>query len=251
MGQQKLNVRPEYSALGRRKAVSPLLAELINSILELRKAIGLSAPREAVDLGCGQLRNLRELRHTFPFVWLVDTEFQLNRTHDFGSMCGTITDYVRRYYHDGTVIVMNEKAFRASDLRPDVIFSINVMDVVPAQARRSILDSVREHLPLTGQFASLVPRNDSRTLQLCQTARVYEDGHVFPNHGAFTYYKNWAGAELQRLYRVYSLSVTRDLSRYRHSCLICMRERAPKPVHRGFDVGRAKARVRLQRSGTG
>jgi hypothetical protein len=45
-------------------------------------------------------------------------------------------------------------------------------------------------------------------------ANPYRDGHLSPNQGASTFYKNWPGRELKRLYRLYSLSVVRDLSRF-------------------------------------
>ena len=222
MSGKTITLRPEFSALGRRKPISPFLTRLIRAVLEERRRRGLASAQTGLEYGCGQLRNLKELKRHFPQVVLVDTEFQLNRVHDFAGKPLTAGQYVRRHYKDGSVTVMSDVDFRASDLRPDVIFSINVMDVVPPQTRRSILSSIRDHLPLTGQFVSLVPRNDSRTLNLCRHALAYRDGHVFSNHGAHTFYKNWPDTTLQRLYRIYSLEVIRDLSRYRHSCLICM-----------------------------
>ncbi len=220
---------PEFSALGRRKAICPLLPDLIQSVLEVRRSLGLGPPTQAVDLGCGQLRNLKELREHFPSLCLVDTTFQLSRTHDFGGKRLTISEYIRRYYPRGTVRVMSDREFASSGMRPDVIFSINVMDVVPPQTRRTILCTVRQRLPSTGQFASLVSRNDSRTLRLCRDARRYRDGYLFPNHGTLTYYRNWPGIQLSRLYQMHSLAVVRDLSRYRHSCLVCMLKSPTKP----------------------
>jgi hypothetical protein len=222
MARKTLTIRPEFSALGRRKPISPLLPKLIQCVLELRRLTGLNAPRLALELGCGQLRNLKALKRYFASVILVDTSLQLNRPHDFGGKRLTIPEYVRRHYPEGSVTVMSDREFAISNLRPDVIFSINVMDVVPPRARRVMLSSVCGHLPITGQFASLVPRNDSRTLHLCRGTREYRDGHLFPNHGAFTFYKNWSEDELQRLYRSYSLGVVSDRSCYRHSCLLCM-----------------------------
>lgn len=228
MGCRTTNIRPEFSALGRRMPICPLLSELIQSVLEIRRLHELSTPRLALELGCGQLRNLRELKKHFPSVALVDTELQLNRVHDFGGKHLTLQEYVRRYHSDGSVTVMSDREFAISNLRPDAIFSINVMDVVPPKTRRAMLSSIIEHLPIAGQFASLVPRNDSRTLHLRRGARTYQDGHLFPNHGAFTFYKNWPGDELQHLYRHYSLNVVRDLSRYRYSCLVCMLKSSSK-----------------------
>jgi hypothetical protein len=226
-----MNVRPEFSALGRRKSISPLLIELIHCVFEARRLRGLTAPRMVLELGCGQLRNLKELKKHFRSVILVDTPFQLNRLHEFDGRRLTIPEFVRRRFRDGAVRAMSDREFAVSSLRPDVILSINVMDVVPPQARRAMLSSVQSHLSATGQFASLVPRNDSRTLHLCARADVYRDGHLFPNHGAYTFYRNWPGSGLQRLYRRYSLGVVCDRSNYRYSCLVCMKETARSSVH--------------------
>jgi hypothetical protein len=243
MRSKTLKIRPEFSALGRRKPISPLLTGLIQSVLEVRRIYELGTPRLALELGCGQLRNLKELKKYFPSILLVDTEFQLGRIHDFGGKRMTVSDYVRRYYPDGTVMIMNDREFAASSVRPDVIFVINVMDVVPPQTRREILSCVKVHLSRTSQFASLVPRNDSRTLHLCTRDRRYRDGYLFSNHGALTFYKNWSDRGLQRLYFLYSLGVVRNLSSYRHSCLVCMLKQSSKcfrfdlpPISAGFMI---------------
>ncbi len=219
---KRKTIRPEFSALGRHKPISPLLGQLIQRVLEVRRLRGIRTPRLALELGCGQLRNLTELRKYFSSLILVDTVRQLNQPHDFGGKRMTVPEYVRRYYPDGTVTVMTDHEFAVSQLRPDVIFSINVMDVVPPETRQRILTIVNAHLSSTAQFVSLVPRNDSRTLHLCTRGRAHRDGYIFPNHGAYTFYRNWPGSKLQRLYRIYSLSVVHDQSCYRYSCLVCM-----------------------------
>jgi hypothetical protein len=200
---------------------SPLLAELISGVADLRRESGLRPARLVVEYGCGLLRNLRELRQHFPEVCLVDTDLQLTRFHEFGSRRMTAPEYVRRHYRHGSVTTLTDREFEASRLRPDVIFSVNVMDVVPPETRLSMLDNVNKHLSPRGQFALLVPRNDSRTLNLCKGARAYRDGHLFPNHGAFTYYRNWLSDELQRFCRSHGFDVVRDLSRYRYCCIVC------------------------------
>lgn len=243
------NIRPELSALGRRKAQCPLLPKLIQAVLDFRQENGFGTARQVVDLGCGQLRNLSELAGRFQSLLLVDTEFQLNRTHNFGGRLMTIPEYVKRYYPDGSIAVMSDRDFSSSRFRSDIIFSINVMDVVPPQTRQLILDVVTKHLSPKGQFASLVARNDSRTLHLCKGAQKHQDGHIFHNHGAFTFYKNWTGTQLAELYRSRSLHVVRDLSRYRHSCLICMRKSESKRLriarlpHRQEEMAGHRARV--------
>jgi hypothetical protein len=216
------NIRPESSALGMGKPISPFLPQLIAAVQDVRREFGLAPARMVLEYGCGQLRNLRELHGYFPMVHLVDTELQLNRLHDFGGKRLTVRDYVRRYYRNGGVTVMSAPEFEASSLKVDVIFSINVMDVVPPETRLAMLATVKMHLHSSGQFASLVPRNDSRTLNLCRSSRAYQDGHIFPNHGAFTFYKNWSGDGLQRLYQSNGLDVMRDLSRYRYSSMVCL-----------------------------
>jgi Methyltransferase domain len=219
---RELDIRPEFSALGMGKPISPLLPVLIRAVLEIRDARNLRPPKLAVDYGCGLLRNLREIRRHFPRLCLVDTELQLTRPHDFGGSLMSVRDYIARHSHRNSIRVLTHEEFEASDISPDVILSINVMDVVPPGTRRAMLGAIRHHLRPTGQFASLVPRNDSHTLELCRTARRCRDGHVVPNRGAFTYYRNWSDDGLRGLYRSFGLQVVHDLSRYRYSCVVCL-----------------------------
>jgi Methyltransferase domain len=215
------NIRPEASALGMRKGASSQLATLIKAVLKVRTERGLGPARLVAEYGCGQLRNLKELRRHFPAICLVDTDLQLSRTHDFRGKRMTIPDYIKRYYRSRRVTVLTERQFEKSRLKPDVIFSINVMDVVPRHTRLSILGTTLNHLPSGGQLAALVPRNDTRTLDLCTNARAYRDGYLFRNHGVFTHDRNWLGSDFQRLCRSRGFHLLRDLSRYRYCCIIC------------------------------
>jgi hypothetical protein len=232
------NIRPEFSALGKKKPISPLLIDLITAVIDYRHERGYGPARMVLEYGCGQLRNLAELRKYFPSVCLVDTDLQLSRLHDFGGKHLTVYEYIRRYYRKGGVTVMSERQFAASTLKPDVIFSVNVLDVVPPETRLGMLTNIRNHLSSTGQLAALVPRNDTRTLNLCKRARSYADGYLFANHGAFTYYRNWSGDGLQLLCQSYGFHVERDLSRYRYSCLVC-------------ELKRRQGRTRQRNSGRG
>jgi hypothetical protein len=221
-------IRPESSALGMKMPTSPLLTELIAGVMDIRRESGLRPARLVMEYGCGLLRNLRELRRHFPQVCLVDTELQLTRFHDFGGKRMTVPEYVRRHYRHRSVITLTDRQFEASRLVPDVVFSVNVMDVIPPETRRAMLANVCEHLSTRGQFALLVPRNDSRTMNLCKGARTYRDGHLFSNHGAFTYYRNWLSDELQRFCRLHGFDVVHDLSRYRYCCFACQLKKRRK-----------------------
>lgn len=223
MKRARLRIRPEASALGRRKAISPVLRQLITGLTNIRREKGLCRPIVAVEYGCGQLRNLGKLRRHYPRLYMIDTVLQLSKVHDFAGRRLTIPQYVEAHYRGDGVKVMSNREFAASNVKADVIFSINVMDVVPPATRFTMLRDIRKHLAPTGQFVSLVPRNDSRTLNLCGVARRYLDGHIFLNHGVFTYYKNWPGDQLAQVYRRSGLHVVMDLSRYRHSAVICDR----------------------------
>jgi hypothetical protein len=238
-------IRSELSALGRNKPISPVLTQLIAAVFQVRREHCLAEPRIALEYGCGQLRNLKELRRHFQSVCLVDTPMQLSRTHDFDGKHLTVHEYVKRHYRSDCVTVMTDLEFAVSRMKPDVIFSINVMDVVPPQTRRAMLRNIRQHLAAHGQFASLVPRNDSRTLNLCKHARTYADGHIFPNHGFLTYYRNWPLDQLQQLYQASGLSILRDLSRYRCSCLVCESLSRPRTVTgRRRNPGRHRQSIR-------
>lgn len=173
-----------------------------------------------VDLGCGQLRNVDTLLGCSNKLYIVDTEYQLSRPHNFNSESLTVYDFVKTHYSGGDVTPMNTLEFGQSELAANLIFIVNVLDVTPPETRNEILRAARQNLAKGGLIITIAPRNDSHTLKLCTEERRYRDGFVFPNHGAYTYYKNWSSDDLKRLFKRHGLKSVSDTSNYRHACNI-------------------------------
>src|SRR5260370_26635884 len=133
----------------------------------------------------------------------------------------TIREFIAANYPKSRIQILSNKQFALSAMSAGVVFSTNVLDVTPPETRHEILESATRNLSKRGLFVSIVPRNDSRTLNLCQTAQKYRDGNIFPNKNAFTFYRNWSNKDLVKLYRKHSLEVVVDISNYRYACMIC------------------------------
>ncbi|MBI4659660.1 MAG: methyltransferase domain-containing protein [Verrucomicrobia bacterium] len=214
-------IQTELSALGIRKASSPRLKPLIARLAELQDAGLLSHDPLIVDQGCGQLRITKELLKHYHRIVVVETDFQLSRKHKFFDEKLTIPEFLKLRWSNHRIEVMSSTRFAKSQLRADVVFSVNVLDVTPPHTRGSILRAARQNISQNGVFAVIVPKNESWTLRLCTKERKHADGFVFSNHRAHTFYKNWQAAPLRKLLKRYGFLVWEDLSRFRIACLIC------------------------------
>lgn len=216
----KRTIAPELSALGIKKNINPMLPKLVWELQQLRDE-GRGPAMLVVDSGCGQLRHLEILLKSFPKLCLVDTELQLERMHLFAGKKQTIKDFIKSHYPKSQIKILSSQQFKRSSLSAGIVFSINVLDVTPPTTRNEILKSAVKNLSSQGLFAAIVPRNDSRTLSLCKTAKQYRDGYIFPNRNAFTFYKNWTDYALMKLFAKHSLKVVVDISNFRYACVIC------------------------------
>lgn len=170
-----------------------------------------------MEYGCGLLRNVPAL--DYPVVHALDTEFQLTRRHVIGDFKGSLQDYAKDAFPRRDIRVTTPDRFHAKNV--DVVFCINVLDVVPSSTRVKILRHVSNILTPRSQFVLIVPRNDSRTIKLCTDANRFADGYAFPNHGAYTFYRNWRETkDLVSSLDRQGLRVIADLSIYRHAILI-------------------------------
>ena len=212
-------IKPENSALGIRKAPSPMLPRVftaINSLVAKQKVNPVT-----LDHGCGQLRNIRSLLDFSNQLILVDTEKQLTKKHNFLGEYLTIQEYITKKYPEHNIRIFNSDKFEVSQLNIDIVFSINVLDVTPPKIRGAALRAIRKNLRDNGILVLIVPRNDSWTLQRCSKADKFADGYVFPNHGAFTFYRNWDDFSLEAIARRYGFVLLQNLSVYRYGCILC------------------------------
>jgi SAM-dependent methyltransferase len=192
------NVLKELEALGFTHSVSPLV----------------------VDCGCGQLRNTHVLLSLSSRLVLVDTACQLESEHNFLGEKMRVAAYVKRTWPEEHISVMSVSEFNASRLQADVVFSINVLDVVPAKTRAAVLRASLRNLRDGGIFVAVVPRNDGWTLRICTPQSRYNDGYIFPHAHGYTYYRNWSGDSLALIIKRHGFRLVKDLSIYRQVCLL-------------------------------
>jgi hypothetical protein len=216
----KKAIKSEYSALGIRKAPSPVLMQALTAVRGLVYENQQDDPL-TLDHGCGQLRNVKSLLQFSNRLVLVDTESQLSKKHNFFGEHLTIQEYIEGKYDCNCIMVMNDRQFERSRLKVNVAFSINVIDVTPPMIRNAILRAIRRNMAKRGVFVLIVPRNDSWTLRRCSKQNRYADGYIFQNHGTLTFYRNWDNLSLETLLKRHGLRIVCDLSNYRYASMIC------------------------------
>lgn len=218
-----IEIVPELSALGIKKAINPMLLKVNEQIKKFPNFENLERVPAVVDLGCGQLRNLKEFEKHFSNLYLVDSERQFQKKHNFYGDLETIPEFIEKNYKGKNIKVLNFENFASSDISANLIFLINVLDVTPSKTRNKILRIARQRLSKDGYFIVITPRNDSHTLKLCTDDRKFEDGYFFPNRNYFTFYKNWSNQQIKELFDKHRLKIVKDLSIYRYSCCILKR----------------------------
>jgi len=217
----RIAIRPELSAQGIRKRPNPMLA----SVLQELGTLGFmrSSSPLVVDCGCGQLRHAEMLLSLSSRLVLVDTPYQLDSAHDFLGQKRTIRLFVKHTWPRERISIMSTDEFYGSALNADVVFSINVLDVVPARTRSAMLRACLRNLRRGGIFVAIVPRNDAWTQRICTPQASYHDGYIFQHPRGHTYYRNWSGDSLAQFIKRRGFRVVKDLSIYRQACLLCTR----------------------------
>ena len=219
-GHKIRNILPELSAQGIRKSPNPCLPKALDYVKKVldRKEIVI------VDQGCGQLRHLEFFLRLTKSVVLVDTALQLAKYHDFYGQKLTISEFVKEYHPNASIQVVCADLFEDSKIAADVIFSINVLDVIPPRTRTSMLRSAYNNLSPNGLFIAIVPTNDSRTLKRCRSAMSYADGHLLHHPSGYTFYKNWNVQSLKQLLKRNGFQILENMSTYRQLLFVCKRQ---------------------------
>jgi hypothetical protein len=217
-----IQVVHEYSAQGIRKGPSKALIQLIENLGEslVHHAFSSNGPL-VVDQGCGQLRNVETLLSISNRIVLVDTERQLSTKHLFYDQRLTVCEFAEQHWSDKEVTVLTAKEFAKLSLNADIVFSINVLDVVLPTTRDELLRAARRNLSTTGMLAVFVPRNDTWTLRRCRSAQRFTDGYVFRNRDAHTFYHNWTNSEMKSLVNKWGFEIVKDVSVHRYIRLMC------------------------------
>jgi hypothetical protein len=219
MKERAVNLRPEYSAQRRSHPPNPALFHAIEVIQTLRGSKRLG---KVADLGCGKLRHFDLLIRFADELFLVDTQNQISANHEDLGKSYTVLQVAEKAGKRGRKVhAIATEAFAKGKLGLDVIFCIAVFDVVPQHTRRSLIESAVGNLAKHSAFVVIAPRNDSTILRRCRPDNAYADGHVFRNHGAYTFFHNFKKYEdIIKDCRKVGLSLIKDLSRYRQVCLL-------------------------------
>ncbi len=218
----RVRVNSAYSSQASTALPNPLLLKAIEYIR--RSRFGTQFGKLTVaDQGCGKLRHLRILRRHFPTIYLVDTNFQLDRRQRlFGFDNITIREYVARLDPRGRNLkALSNLEFESTKLELDVVINACVLDVELPRARQAMFRAAHSNLKRSGLFVVIVPRNDRSILVRCLPSNKYLDGYVFKHHGTATFYRNFHDArELTNGLAQHGFDLVADLSAYRQICLI-------------------------------
>lgn len=220
----KVNINAALSAQPSIAPPNPMLDIAIKRILAGNLSSIKREKRIVADQGCGRLRNLASIANHFGRVYLVDTEFQLERRQRlFGQDDTSIREYVERHTltHGARLQIITANEFDRSRLELDAIFSICVFEVIPPTERVRVVRAAERNLRKNGRYVVIVARNDSTILERCTPERKYLDGYVFTKGIVSTFFRNFReAASLVRLVTKHGFSLDEDLSVYRHACLI-------------------------------
>jgi len=217
-----IEITPELSAQGIQKGTSAAFRETTERVRQILEQNRAGDRPLIVEQGCGLLRNVETLLTISSRLVLVDTEYQLSKPHRFYGQNLTIPEFVKNAWPGHPIRVMTAKEFAERCLGAEVIFSVNVFDVVPPQTRTELLAAAQQNLSTSGILAVVVPRNDTWQLRRCTENRRYADGYAMPNRGRFTFYRNWTNADMETLLTGFGFEVVQDLSRYRHLSVLCV-----------------------------
>jgi len=215
-------IRSDFSAQRINAQPNPMFVRLLSQMPELAPEC-----RRVVDLGCGKLRHLAQLREYYRDITLVDTVQQLTATHKLGSKVSTIPGFVkglRRRKSEKLSVIDFGTFAKTKSLRVQAVFCIAVFDVVPPETRRDLLSASRKHLDNGGLFLLVVPRNDSSILRRCTQGNEFKDGHAFAHHGIHTFYRNFRdSAALAKWVARRGFDLVDDASNYRQIGLVMRR----------------------------
>lgn len=218
-----IKINSAYSAQPSIARPNPFLRIAINYILESRLFDEDPNKLRIADQGCGKLRNLTTLCQYFDTIYLIDTEFQLNRLQRLFGLDGiSIKEYVDSLRMDRKKFtVLSNLNFDLLDLKLDLVFNVCVFDVEVPETRKAMATAAYKNLKNGGLYVVIIPRNDQSILFRCTMKNKYLDGHVFRHHKAVTFYKNYSDSKplIQGLTKL-GFIVEADLSVYRQICLI-------------------------------
>ena len=186
MSQEKIEVRPEYSAVGAKNLSNPSRATQA-AITVLQEA---NASKIA-EIGCGLLANTPHILRAFPFVVLVDTRLQYERIREKIDDLSKTDNSFKQF--------IDVESFQKKKMRLDGAIVSNVLHVLPTESDRLYpLASSYRNLRNGGLIFIDVPYNETFYRNLVKTAQVYNDGYIMRRGRTYyTFYKNMTFNELK------------------------------------------------------
>jgi|SRR5829696_8894781 len=199
--QQKIRIRPEYSAVAPKNSDKPSRS--------VRAAIEVLREADAVrvcEVGYGLLAQTPHILDAFPDVVLIDTKEQYERVKD------RLSEVIGK--HRVRATILDVEVFREMDLALDGSIIINVLHVLPLrESRLEVLNLSWKNLREGGIIFVDVPRNEyyyRRTL--LKTATPYGDGYAMRRGDYYTFYKNMSIEELTEYLEVVGFTVERRVT---------------------------------------
>lgn len=220
----KPNIVSELSAQATKFTPNPLVREsleIINNNGNLYT--GNTKNPLIIDYGCGKLRHLDILRDYSDNIVLVDTKAQIEKQQKFAGKTTCMEDYLEGLsLEKDSIQVIKRKKFIESDIPADIIFSVNVLDVVLESTRIEIIQSISSHLKPNGIAVLIIPRNISSILQRCNQENAYQDGHIFKRgNDIYTFYRNFNKLDsIFKKLKNANLKIEKNLSKYRYAHLL-------------------------------
>jgi len=176
--EEKIIIRPEYSAVGAKNPNRPSRA--VQAAIETLKQEKLN---RVVEIGCGLLANTPHILDAFPFVVLVDTRNQYERIKNKLNELSTMHSFFKEF--------IDTDSFQSKRMQLDGAIIINALHVLPETRERiRLLKGVYRNLRGKGLIFIDVPRNESFYRDLVKTAKPYNDGYVMRRGSYYTFYKN-------------------------------------------------------------
>lgn len=216
---ETIEIRPEHSTQPFGQKPNPMVKKVVEYLAEKR---GFGKDSKVADQGCGALRHLKTLMGYYNDLYLVDTEYQINRIREIEGKRTSIKEYISTLkVQRGKLKIVSSQEFLRSNLGLDAVFNICTFDVVLPETRKEMLKAATRNLSKGGYFVLIIPRNDSSILCRCKEGNKYSDGYCFKNHGVYTFYTNFRAFKgLVDMASGLNLEFLEDLSIYRQVCLL-------------------------------
>lgn len=140
-----------------------------------------------VDMGCGRLRNIPVLQHSFDHITMVDTPLQLKR----------IEKIAPNYVRPNKDTLLSLENFNLIPVEYDAFFLISVLHIIPdPKVRELILNIIKDKLRQSGFLVVDVPTSINYYRVHSTPENQYNDGYLMGKTKFKTFHKTFTAIEL-------------------------------------------------------